>query len=198
MLFQLCSNILHLTVNSLNLGVTCDSVVWSPGWVKPWEGLLSVVVTDFSTTWAEVIIRVKWLPLRLSKLQWPLPTTLLLKTVGTNRLHYHIFHFPNYSDLPLLSSLFRLFPKIACMQQAPPSLRWKFLITWTLDSGYSKTSVPCTTCRQLVSYTKRFTKGVAIRCVLDTYSIFLTLESHDSSTKFYRWKRKFKTFALGQ
>ena len=107
-------------------------------------------------------------------------------------------HFPNYSDLPLLSSLFRLFPKIACMQQAPPSLRWKFLITWTLDSGYSKTSVPCTTCRQLVSYTKRFTKGVAIRCVLDTYSTFLTLESHDSSTKFYRGKRKFKTFALCQ
>ena len=136
----------------------------------------------------EVIIRVTWLPLRLSKLQWPLLTTLLLKTVGTNRLHYHISHFPNYPDLPLLASLFRLFPKNACMQQASSSLSWKLLMTWTLDSGYSKTSVPRTTCRQLVSHTKRFTKGVALRCVLDTYSIFLTLESHNSSIKFYRWK----------
>lgn len=137
-----------------------------------------------------VIISVKWLRLRLSKLQWPLLTTLLLKTAGMNRLHYHILHFPNYPDLPLLASLFQLFPKTACMQQASPSLSWNLLITWTLDSGYPKTSVPCTTCRQLVSHTKRFTKGVALRCVIDTHSTFLTLESHDSSTKFYRWKKE--------
>ena len=35
--------------------LVCDSVVWSSGWVQSWEGLLSVVATDVSTTWAEVI-----------------------------------------------------------------------------------------------------------------------------------------------
>ena len=47
------------TVNGLNPGATCDSVVWSPGWVWSWEGLLSVMVTGVSTTWAKVIFRVK-------------------------------------------------------------------------------------------------------------------------------------------
>ena len=32
-----------------------DSVVWSFRWGQSWEGLLLVVVTDVSTTWAEVI-----------------------------------------------------------------------------------------------------------------------------------------------
>ena len=32
--------------------------IWSSGWKESWEGLL--VVTDFSTSWAEAIFRVKW------------------------------------------------------------------------------------------------------------------------------------------
>ena len=41
------------TVNGLNPVLTCNSVVWSFGWEKSWEGLLSVVVTDVPTTWGK-------------------------------------------------------------------------------------------------------------------------------------------------
>ena len=34
-------------------------IVWSSGWGKFWKELL--LVTDVSTTWAEVIFRVKWI-----------------------------------------------------------------------------------------------------------------------------------------
>ena len=37
-------DILHI-VNGLNAEVTCNSVVWSSGWVKSWERLVSEVVT---------------------------------------------------------------------------------------------------------------------------------------------------------
>ena len=36
-----------------------DHVVWWSRWVWPLEGLLSAVVTDIVTAWAEIIIGVK-------------------------------------------------------------------------------------------------------------------------------------------
>ena len=46
-------------VNGLNPGVSAVRIVWSSGWRWFWEELL--LVTDVSTTWAEVIIRVNWI-----------------------------------------------------------------------------------------------------------------------------------------
>ena len=43
-------------VNGLNPGVSVVRIVWSSGWGKLWKELL--LVTDVSTTWAEVIFRV--------------------------------------------------------------------------------------------------------------------------------------------
>ena len=36
-------------------------MVWLSRWVYSWGGMLSVVVTDISTTWVEVINKVKWI-----------------------------------------------------------------------------------------------------------------------------------------
>ena len=46
-------------VNGLNPGVSVVRIVWSSGWGLFWKELL--LVTDVSTTWAEVIFRVKWI-----------------------------------------------------------------------------------------------------------------------------------------
>ena len=64
--------------------VSVVRIVWSSGWGKLWKELL--LVTDVSTTWAEVIFRVKgaWLPLRLSKRQSP--TTVLFTTTLTRTI----------------------------------------------------------------------------------------------------------------
>ena len=56
---EMCKNI-RFSVNGFNLWgnmVQFDR----PGECSPEKGMLSVVVTDVSTTWAEVIIRVKWM-----------------------------------------------------------------------------------------------------------------------------------------
>jgi len=48
----------HITVNRLNPGVSVVHIVSSSGWVQFRKELL--LATDVPTTWAEVILRVKW------------------------------------------------------------------------------------------------------------------------------------------
>ena len=57
----------------------------SSGWLESWEGLL--LVTNVSTTCAEAIFRVKWLPHRLSKRQSL--TTVLLRTPITQMIFFN-------------------------------------------------------------------------------------------------------------
>ena len=60
---------LSKSLRRFNFGKKVDRVVWSSGWGQSWKGLLSVTVTDVSTTWAEVIIRVCLLTLMMTSAQ---------------------------------------------------------------------------------------------------------------------------------
>ena len=67
---------------TFSLHLLLSSMEFKFGWTEPWEGLL--VLTDVSTSWAKVIFRVKWLPLRMLK----------LTSVTTNSISQDSFH-PN-------------------------------------------------------------------------------------------------------
>ena len=86
------------TANGLNPSVSANRAVCSSKWEYSGRGLFMVALTDFSTSYAEVIIRVKWLDnwlwwrltLRLSKLQPQfLPTAFLFRTTPTWLIRLH-------------------------------------------------------------------------------------------------------------
>ena len=102
--------------------------LWSSGWVLSWEGLFEMTLADVSTTWMEVIFRVKlwnvsrlipstdvpqftsswlwrWFPLRLSKRQSVSPQTVLLRTTITRMIKIYVVIKVFTSWLMLISAL---------------------------------------------------------------------------------------------
>lgn len=61
-----------------------DSSVWLQGWVQSWEGLLSAVVTDVSTSWAG---------LHRTTLTWMIRWHNHMLTTGSNHLLYNLNMF---------------------------------------------------------------------------------------------------------
>ena len=117
----------------LDPGVTYLNGIWSSGWNESWKGLL--VVTDVSTSWAEIILRLwRWLPLRmLNRLS---PPTVIFWTHFTRTIKFH----PRMLLVPWLKMIIRVIGVLrrTVVQTDFPTtwaeallwVQWSFLVSW--------------------------------------------------------------------